>query len=121
VKRDLLSGVATFLQRLLVGWTRSSGVKLVPFSEGNRQMFSARRRSPILATRRYLGGRRVAQGDFPATILVLMAFGGKTMRTYRLVWLAAPIQDQRQARQECEAIRHEFHRASAALQTPLDL
>jgi hypothetical protein len=28
-----LSGDATFLQRLLVGWTRSDGVKLVPFSE----------------------------------------------------------------------------------------
>jgi hypothetical protein len=31
-----LSGDATFLQRLLVGWTRSRGVKLVPFSEKER-------------------------------------------------------------------------------------
>jgi len=59
-------------------------------------MFAARRRSPVLATRRYLGGRRVAQGDFSDTILELIAFGGltlspcyKTMRAYRLAWLAA--------------------------------
>jgi hypothetical protein len=31
-----LSGDATFLQRLLVGWTRSSGVKLVSFCEKER-------------------------------------------------------------------------------------
>jgi hypothetical protein len=31
-----LSGDATFLQRPLVGW-KSSGVKLVPFGEGNGQ------------------------------------------------------------------------------------
>jgi hypothetical protein len=38
-----LSGDATFLQRLLVGWTRSNGVKLVSFGEGNRQMFVVKR------------------------------------------------------------------------------
>jgi hypothetical protein len=42
-------------------------------------MFAARRRSPILNTRRYLGGRRVAQGYFSATILEHMAFGGLTL------------------------------------------
>jgi hypothetical protein len=33
VKRDYCRAIATFLQRLLVGWTRSRGVKLVPFTE----------------------------------------------------------------------------------------
>jgi hypothetical protein len=32
-----LSGDATFLQRLFVGWTRSNGVNLVPFSEKERK------------------------------------------------------------------------------------
>jgi hypothetical protein len=35
-----LKGDATFLQRLLVGRTRSSGVKLVSFSEAHVQGFS---------------------------------------------------------------------------------
>jgi hypothetical protein len=36
MKGDYLSGDATFLQRLFVGWTGSSGVKSVPFSEEER-------------------------------------------------------------------------------------
>jgi len=38
-----LSGDATFLQRLLVGWTRSSGVKLVPFCEKERTVLARSR------------------------------------------------------------------------------
>jgi hypothetical protein len=49
-----LKGDATFLQRLLVGGTRSSGVKLVPFSEKERMSAHA-------------------QGYFSATILMLVA------------------------------------------------
>jgi len=37
-----LSGNATFLQRLLVGW-KSSGVKLVPFGESRRIIFAVKR------------------------------------------------------------------------------
>jgi hypothetical protein len=40
----LLSGDATFLQRLLVGWTRSSSVKLAPFSEEERTKWFAVKR-----------------------------------------------------------------------------
>jgi hypothetical protein len=59
-------------------------------------MFAARRRSPILTTRRYLEGRRVAQGYFSATILEHMAFDGftlspcyKTMRESLQIGLAS--------------------------------
>jgi hypothetical protein len=46
---------ATFLQRLLVGWTRPRGAKLVPFSER-------------------IGRRRTLKGYFSATTLLLVAF-----------------------------------------------
>jgi hypothetical protein len=41
----------TFLQCLLVAWTRSRGVKLAPFSEQNRQIFAVKRYARLDARR----------------------------------------------------------------------
>jgi hypothetical protein len=82
-----LSGDATFLQRPLIGWTRSRGVKLVPFSENDRtnlcsQTIRARldaRRASLPQTSYWTSAH--AQGYFSATILVLVAFEGFTFVT----------------------------------------
>jgi hypothetical protein len=76
-----LSGDATFLQRLLVGW-KSSGVNLVPFSERRRTMFAVKRYergSTLVALTASSSTPAHGQGYFTATILVLVAFGGFTL------------------------------------------
>jgi hypothetical protein len=68
------------LQRLLVGWTRSRGAKLVPFSEKERtnvcsQTIRARldaRRASLPQTSSWTSAH--TQGYFSATILMLVAF-----------------------------------------------
>jgi hypothetical protein len=74
-----LSGDATFLQRLLVGWARSSGVKLVPSGGRRRTTFAVKRleRGSALAASSSMPAH--AQGYFTATVLVLTAFDGFTV------------------------------------------
>jgi hypothetical protein len=72
----------TFLQRVLVGWTRSRGVKLVPFSEKERTNVAVKRyvrgltpvAHPCPQTSSWTSAH--AQGYFSATILVLVVFDG---------------------------------------------
>jgi hypothetical protein len=71
VKRYPLPGDVIFLQRLLVGRTRSSGVKLVPFRR-NGQMFAVKPQASSWTSAH-------AQGYFSAIILMLVAFDGFTL------------------------------------------
>jgi hypothetical protein len=76
-----LSGDATFLQRLLVGW-KSSGVKLVPFGERRRTNVcgqTMRAGSTLVALAASSSTPAHAQGYFTATVLVLTAFDGFTL------------------------------------------
>jgi hypothetical protein len=78
-----LSGDATFLQRLLFGWTRW---REIPFSEKERtnvavnDMSATQRPSRVLAQRRWTSAH--AQGYFSATILEHMTFDGFTLSPY---------------------------------------
>ena len=80
MKGDYLSGDATFMQRLLVGW-KSSGVKLVPFGKSRRTMFAVKRYergSTLVAFTASIFDAGCAQGYFTATTLMLVTFGGFT-------------------------------------------
>jgi hypothetical protein len=76
--------------------------------------------------RRHLGRRRTLKATAALVLVEVRQFYLVTLLrgdepTDWLGWprpLPHSIQDQRQARQECEAIRHEFHKVSAGQDRP---
>jgi hypothetical protein len=75
----------TFLQRLLVGWTRSRGLNLVPFSEKERTCSQTICRGSTPGAhpcnRSHPSTSAHAQGYFSATILMLVGFEQNMMNS----------------------------------------